>query len=91
MGNKECNGADFKPGWYEVSFNTGDNFPSTKSTNLCAGAVCVLPPAKKAMFSKTNTEISPWKVIRPNRKTEARINVINHILKKIPYDKTLKI
>jgi polyphosphate kinase 2 len=46
---------------------------------------------KKAMFEKTNTEISPWKIIRANRKTEARVNVINHILKSIPYDKNLKI
>ncbi|WNW01977.1 polyphosphate kinase 2 [Tenacibaculum sp. HL-MS23] len=42
---------------------------------------------KRAMFSKTNTSISPWKVIRANRKTLARIDVINHILKSIPYDK----
>jgi polyphosphate kinase 2 (PPK2 family) len=42
---------------------------------------------KKAMFSKTDTEKSPWKVIRANRKTEARINAINYILKQIPYDK----
>ena len=46
---------------------------------------------KKAMFFNTNTEISPWKVIRANRKTEARINVINHILESIPYDKTLEV
>lgn len=46
---------------------------------------------KNAMFEKTNTETSPWKIIRANRKTEARINVINHILKSIPYDKTLEI
>lgn len=46
---------------------------------------------KKAMFTKTNTVISPWKIIRANRKTEARINVINHILKSIPYDKNLEI
>ena len=46
---------------------------------------------KKAMFEKTNTEISPWKIIRANRKTEARINVINHILDSIPYDKDLNI
>jgi polyphosphate kinase 2 len=46
---------------------------------------------KKAMFSKTNTEKSPWKVIRANRKTEARINVINHILKQIPYDKDIEV
>lgn len=46
---------------------------------------------KKKMFSKTNTQISPWKVIRANRKTAARINVINHILKRIPYDKNLEV
>ncbi|MGG6230585.1 polyphosphate kinase 2 [Tenacibaculum sp. SDUM215027] len=46
---------------------------------------------KKAMFSKTNTEISPWKVIRANRKTQARINVINYILERIPYDKSIEV
>ena len=44
---------------------------------------------KKAMFEKTHTKISPWKIIRA--KTEARVNVINHILKSIPYDKNLEI
>jgi polyphosphate kinase 2 (PPK2 family) len=43
------------------------------------------------MFQKTNTEISPWKIIRANRKTDARVNVINHILDRIPYDKKLEI
>lgn len=46
---------------------------------------------KKAMFTKTNTEKSPWKVIRANRKTEARVNAINYILKSIPYDKDIQI
>lgn len=46
---------------------------------------------KNAMFERTNTEISPWKIIRANRKTQARVNVINHILKSIPYDENLKI
>ena len=46
---------------------------------------------KDAMFEKPNTEISPWKIISANRKTEARVNVINHILKSIPYDKDLEI
>ncbi len=46
---------------------------------------------KKAMFSKTDIEKSPWKVIRANRKTEARINVIDHILKSIPYDKNIEV
>jgi polyphosphate kinase 2 len=42
---------------------------------------------KRTMFSKTNTKKSPWKVIRANRKTIARINVINHVLDSVPYDK----
>ena len=46
---------------------------------------------KNAMFQKTNTKISPWKIIRANRKTDARVNVINHILDRIPYDKKLEI
>ncbi len=46
---------------------------------------------KNAMFEKTNTDISPWKIIKANRKTEARVNVINHILNSIPYDKKLEI
>ncbi len=46
---------------------------------------------KNAMFKKTNTENSPWKIIRANRKTEARVNVINHILDRIPYNKDLEI
>lgn len=46
---------------------------------------------KRAMFRKTNTEISPWKVIRANRKTEARINAMNHLLKSIPYDKDIQV
>lgn len=46
---------------------------------------------KNAMFEKTNTKNSPWKIIRANRKTEARVNVITHVLKSIPYDKNLEI
>lgn len=46
---------------------------------------------KRAMFSQTNTELAPWKVIRANRKTEARINAMNHILKSIPYDKDIEV
>lgn len=46
---------------------------------------------KQAMFSITDTKTSPWKVIKANRKTEARVNSINHILKSIPYDKDIQI
>lgn len=46
---------------------------------------------KQAMFSITDNKTSPWKVIKANRKTEARVNSINHILKSIPYDKDIQI
>ncbi|WP_435416549.1 polyphosphate kinase 2 [Polaribacter aestuariivivens] len=46
---------------------------------------------KNVMFQRTNTEKSPWKIIRANRKTEARVNVINYVLSRIPYDKNLEI
>ncbi len=46
---------------------------------------------KKAMFAKTKTKISPWKVIRANRKTEARVNAIKHILASIPYTKNREV
>ncbi len=41
---------------------------------------------KKEMFKKTNTKLAPWKVIRANKKTKARIETIENILKIIPYD-----
>ena len=44
---------------------------------------------KQAMFEVTDTEKSPWRVIKANRKTEARVNTITHILKRIPYDKDI--
>jgi polyphosphate kinase 2 len=40
---------------------------------------------KTIMFEKTNTEIAPWTIIKANRKTQARIDSINLILKRIPY------
>lgn len=46
---------------------------------------------KKKMFKKTNTELSPWKIIKANRKTEARIVCIEHILNSIPYDKNTEV
>lgn len=46
---------------------------------------------KNEMFSKTSTQIVPWKVIRANRKTSARVDAIKHILKVVPYDKTIKV
>lgn len=42
---------------------------------------------KRAMFNKTEIGTVPWKIIRANRKTYARVSAINHILKSIPYDK----
>lgn len=40
---------------------------------------------KKKMFSHTDTELAPWTVIQADRKSEARIHVVEHLLKTIPY------
>jgi polyphosphate kinase 2 len=40
---------------------------------------------KTEMFSKTNTELSPWVIIDANRKTEARIKALEYVLAQIPY------
>jgi len=41
---------------------------------------------KKKMFKKTNTKLAPWKVIKANKKTKARIEAIEHILHVVPYN-----
>ncbi|MGB0369050.1 MAG: polyphosphate kinase 2 [Flavobacteriales bacterium] len=40
---------------------------------------------KTVMFEKTDTEIAPWTKIDANHKISARINSLQHILDKIPY------
>lgn len=40
---------------------------------------------KCKMFEHTNTEIASWTIIKANKKTEARIEAIEHILEVIPY------
>ncbi len=40
---------------------------------------------KEKMFEKTHTEIAPWTIISANKKTEARLTAIEHILQTIPY------
>ncbi len=46
---------------------------------------------KKKMFANTKDGGIPFKVIKANRKTDARINVVKHMLKSIPYDKNREI
>ena len=43
------------------------------------------------MFENTQKGGIPFKVIKANRKTIARVNAIEYILSAIPYDKNLKI
>jgi len=46
---------------------------------------------KRKMFENTKQGSNPFKVIRANRKTSARVAAIQHILKEIPYDKELEV
>lgn len=41
---------------------------------------------KEKMFEVTDTDHAPWKIIDANKKTHARLEVINHILETIPYE-----
>jgi polyphosphate kinase len=43
--------------------------------------------ARDEMFKATDTAWAPWFVVRSDDKKRARLNVIQHILKQIPYDK----
>ena len=43
--------------------------------------------ARDMMFEATNTKHAPWRLIRSDDKRRARLNVISHILKTIPYKK----
>ena len=40
---------------------------------------------KQKMFKHTDRENSPWKIIEANKKTEARVAALQHILETIPY------
>ncbi len=40
---------------------------------------------KEKMFDKTNTEMAPWKIFKANKKSKARIESLEYILEKIPY------
>ena len=42
--------------------------------------------AKDDMFNATDTQLSPWYVIDGDDKRRARLNCINHVLAKIPYE-----
>jgi hypothetical protein len=39
------------------------------------------------MLSATDTDVSPWFVIRSDDKRRARLNTIAHLLKQIPHHK----
>lgn len=40
---------------------------------------------KDKMFEQTDTETAPWVILHANKKSEARLKAISHILKTIPY------
>ncbi|HUO53443.1 MAG TPA: polyphosphate kinase 2 [Rhodoblastus sp.] len=42
--------------------------------------------ARDAMFAETDTSWAPWYVLRSDDKKRARLNVISHILRHIPYE-----
>jgi polyphosphate kinase len=43
--------------------------------------------ARDDMFKATDTAWAPWHVVRSDDKRRARLNVISHLLKQVPYEK----
>jgi polyphosphate kinase 2 len=41
---------------------------------------------KTKMFDKTHTELAPWIIIKANRKSRARVEVVERLLELIPYN-----
>lgn len=46
---------------------------------------------KEKMFKHTDTEYAPWVIINANKKSNARLKAINHILETIPYNEDIVI
>ena len=44
--------------------------------------------ARDEMFAATDLEFAPWYVARSDDKNRARLNIITHLLRKIPYEST---
>ncbi len=44
------------------------------------------PTTKRKCLRKPDTELAPWKIADANKKTTARLEAINHLLKSIPYE-----
>jgi hypothetical protein len=42
--------------------------------------------ARDEMFAATSTEFARWHVADANDKRRARLNIISHLLRQIPYD-----
>jgi polyphosphate kinase len=42
--------------------------------------------AKDEMFAHTDTEESPWFVVEADDKRTARLNLISHLLERVPYE-----
>ena len=41
--------------------------------------------ARDAMFDATDTDFSPWNIVRADSKKRARLNCITHLLEQFPY------
>ena len=46
--------------------------------------------ARDQMLAKTDTKLAPWHLVRSDDKRTARLNVIDHILSRLPYKKVAR-
>ncbi|MEN7530206.1 polyphosphate kinase 2 [Cupriavidus sp. DL-D2] len=43
--------------------------------------------ARDAMFDASDTDLAPWHVVRSDNKRRARLNIIQHLLDSVPYER----
>ena len=45
---------------------------------------------KQKLFDITDTQTAPWHIINADKKSTARLRVINHLLERIPYNSSIE-
>ena len=75
----------------DIKSNPLKHWKMTDVDEKAQGLWDVYTTYKNKMFENTKEGGLPWRIIRANKKTYARVASIKHILKSIPYDKNKEI
>jgi len=77
--------------FHDIKSNPLKHWKMTDVDEKAQGLWDVYTTYKNKMFENTKEGGIPWRIIRANKKTYARVASIKHILKSIPYDRNKEI